>query len=232
MVIAIGVPKKKATPGGSVEGVAAKKHLGKRARGGRAEGGETPSPTPPSDMELWHGAGGWMNDKDTEAARQRAMKTVPQKEKGGGKVKRRAPGGAADDGPGWPDELARDWAANEATDRANKPDPQYSASVRRGTVTHTNTPGEPGGATDRTTWDSKKRGGGVAFRTKSGSVSAGARREAEAHGDAMPGGRFPIRNTSDLSNAKHAFGRANDKPAVKRWINKRARELGEPPMGG
>lgn len=48
----------------------------------------------------------------------------------------------------------------------------------------------------------------------------------------MPGGRFPIRNAHDLSNAKHDFGRANDKPAVRRWIDKRARELGEPPLGG
>lgn len=78
----------------------------------------------------------------------------------------------------------------------------------------------------------RKRGGGVAFRTASGSVSEGGRRAAEAKGDAMPGGRFPIRNASDLSNAKHAFGRANDKPAVKRWIDKRAKELGQPPMGG
>lgn len=48
----------------------------------------------------------------------------------------------------------------------------------------------------------------------------------------MPGGRFPIRNASDLSNAKHAFGRAKDKPAVRAWINKRAKSLGKPPMGG
>jgi hypothetical protein len=77
-----------------------------------------------------------------------------------------------------------------------------------------------------------KSGGGVKFRTPSGSVSAAARRSAESRGDAMPGGRFPIRNASDLSNAKHDFARANDKPAVRRWINKRARDLGEPPMGG
>jgi hypothetical protein len=80
--------------------------------------------------------------------------------------------------------------------------------------------------------DARAKGGHVKFRTPSGSVSQGARQEAEGKGEAMPGGRFPIRNTSDLSNAKHAFGRANDKPAVKRWINKRARDLGEPPMGG
>ena len=48
----------------------------------------------------------------------------------------------------------------------------------------------------------------------------------------MPGGRFPIRNESDLDNAKHAFGRADDKPAVRKWIDKRARELGEAPLGG
>lgn len=43
MVIMIGVvkPKKKRTPGGTVEGLAARAHLGKRARGGRATGGST-----------------------------------------------------------------------------------------------------------------------------------------------------------------------------------------------
>lgn len=76
------------------------------------------------------------------------------------------------------------------------------------------------------------RANGGAFRTPSGSVSAQARRTAESHGEAMPGGRFPIRNASDLSNAKHAFGRVNDKPEVRRWINKRAKELGKPSMGG
>ena len=48
----------------------------------------------------------------------------------------------------------------------------------------------------------------------------------------MAGGRFPIRNASDLSHAKHDFGRANDKPAVRRWINRRAKDLGKPPLGG
>ena len=70
------------------------------------------------------------------------------------------------------------------------------------------------------------------FRTPSGSVSQHGRDEAEKKGDAMPGGRFPIRNKGDLENAKHAFGRAKDKPKVRGWINKRARELGEPPLGG
>ena len=64
-----------------------------------------------------------------------------------------------------------------------------------------------------------------------GGVSASARRSAESKGDAMPGGRFPIRNAKDLSNAKHDFGRANDKPAVRRFIDKRAKALGKPAMG-
>jgi hypothetical protein len=81
--------------------------------------------------------------------------------------------------------------------------------------------------------DARARGGGShAFRTASGRVSEAARRETESKGEAMPGGRFPIRNAGDLSNAKHDYGRANGKPAVKRWINKRAKELGESPMGG
>lgn len=77
----------------------------------------------------------------------------------------------------------------------------------------------------------RARGGEIA-RTPSGSVKASARRKAETEGDTMPGGRFPIHDDADLSNAKQAYGRANDKPAVKRWINKRASELGEPPLGG
>jgi hypothetical protein len=77
-----------------------------------------------------------------------------------------------------------------------------------------------------------KRGGEIEH-TKSGGVKASARRKAEKEGDTMPGGRFPIRNAADLSNAEHAFGRAKgDKGAVRRWINKRAHELGKPSMGG
>jgi len=69
------------------------------------------------------------------------------------------------------------------------------------------------------------------FRTASGSVSAGARREAEGKGQTMAGGSFPIRNASDLSNAKHDVGRAKDPAAARRWINKRAKELGELGLG-
>lgn len=44
----------------------------------------------------------------------------------------------------------------------------------------------------------------------------------------MPGegDRFPIGNVDDLRNAVRAFGRAKDKDKAKRWIIRRARELG------
>lgn len=69
----------------------------------------------------------------------------------------------------------------------------------------------------------KKSGGGI---------SEAARKRAEREGDTMPGGRFPIRNAHDLENAKRDFGRAKDKAAVRRWIDKRAEELGKPPLDG
>ena len=52
------------------------------------------------------------------------------------------------------------------------------------------------------------------------------RRRLAAKRQAMPDGGFPIRNVADLKNAIQAFGRAKNKPAVKAWIKKRARELG------
>lgn len=48
--------------------------------------------------------------------------------------------------------------------------------------------------------------------------------------EAMPDGSYPIRNTSDLSNAIQAFGRAKNPAATKRWIKKRAKELGKEDM--
>jgi hypothetical protein len=77
-----------------------------------------------------------------------------------------------------------------------------------------------------------KASGGEIERTPSGSVKTSARRKAETHGETMPGGKFPIRNASDLANAKHDVGRASDPAAARRWINRRAKELGEPPLGG
>lgn len=47
----------------------------------------------------------------------------------------------------------------------------------------------------------------------------------------MLGGAFPINNAGDLSNAKHDIGRAKNPAAARRWINKRARELGQPGVG-
>lgn len=56
------------------------------------------------------------------------------------------------------------------------------------------------------------------------------RRRLASQGQAMRGGRYPIRNRSDLSNAIRAVGRASGgetgRRAVRRWIIKRARALG------
>ena len=48
--------------------------------------------------------------------------------------------------------------------------------------------------------------------------------------EAMPDGSYPIRYASDLSNAIQAFGRAKNPAATKRWIKKRAKELGKEDM--
>lgn len=48
--------------------------------------------------------------------------------------------------------------------------------------------------------------------------------------EAMPDGSYPIRNASDLKNAIQAFGRAKNPAATKRWIKKRAKELGKENM--
>jgi hypothetical protein len=72
------------------------------------------------------------------------------------------------------------------------------------------------------------------FRTPSGSVSASGRHAAKAKGQTMPGtgGKFPIRNLSDLSNAKHDIGRTSERRGkVVAWINRRARELGGNAVG-
>ena len=50
-------------------------------------------------------------------------------------------------------------------------------------------------------------------------------------GDALPDGSFPIRNNSDLQNAKQAVGRSKNPAAARAFINQRAEELGEPPIG-
>jgi hypothetical protein len=68
-------------------------------------------------------------------------------------------------------------------------------------------------------------------RTPSGSVKASARHAAEKRGHTMPGGSFPINNAGDLQNAKHDIGRAKNPAAARRWVNKRAHEMGEPGVG-
>lgn len=52
------------------------------------------------------------------------------------------------------------------------------------------------------------------------------RRELARKGMAMPDGGYPIRNVKDLKNAIQAYGRGTNPPAVKKWIKKRAKELG------
>lgn len=66
-------------------------------------------------------------------------------------------------------------------------------------------------------------------------LSAAARERAEQRGQAMTGGRFPIRNRSDLANAIRAVGRVRPnteqaRAEVRRWIIRRARALGAADM--
>jgi hypothetical protein len=48
---------------------------------------------------------------------------------------------------------------------------------------------------------------------------------------AEPDGSYPIENKSDLKRAKQALGRSKNKAKTKKWINKRAKELGAPKLG-
>lgn len=59
-------------------------------------------------------------------------------------------------------------------------------------------------------------------------ISQSARNTAAQKGQAMSGGRFPIRNKTDLANAIRAVGRAkpSDRDAVRRFIIRRAKALG------
>jgi len=52
------------------------------------------------------------------------------------------------------------------------------------------------------------------------------RRKLAEKGQALPDGSFPIRDRDDLKDAIQSYGRANDKAEAKRWIKRRARELG------
>lgn len=50
-------------------------------------------------------------------------------------------------------------------------------------------------------------------------------------GGVLTGNSFPINNAGDLAHAKHDIGRAKNPAAARRWVNKRAHELGEPGVG-
>jgi hypothetical protein len=52
------------------------------------------------------------------------------------------------------------------------------------------------------------------------------RRALARQGKALPGGGYPIRNTSDLANAIQAIGRASNPAATKALIKRRAKALG------
>lgn len=83
--------------------------------------------------------------------------------------------------------------------------------------------------------DKRARGGDTkAFNVPSGGVSAHGRQIAKSKGETMPGtgGKFPIRNLSDLAKAKHDIGRTNEpRSKVVSWINRRAKELGGRKVG-
>jgi hypothetical protein len=61
-------------------------------------------------------------------------------------------------------------------------------------------------------------------------MSTADREKAAKRGQAMAGGRFPIKNRGDLENAIRAVGRAKGgeegRQAVRRFIVKRAKALG------
>lgn len=76
----------------------------------------------------------------------------------------------------------------------------------------------------------KKREAHTEF-TPSGGVTAKSREASKEAGHTMKGGGFPINNAADLARAKHDVGRAHNPGAARSWINKRAKELGEPGLG-
>jgi hypothetical protein len=62
-------------------------------------------------------------------------------------------------------------------------------------------------------------------------LSQSQRRDLASEGRALPGGRFPIRNCTDLNKAVHAVGRVRPnteeaRAKVRRFIIRRARALG------
>lgn len=64
------------------------------------------------------------------------------------------------------------------------------------------------------------------FHESSEKFDTKERKKLTSKGEAEKDGSFPIRNTSDLKNAIHDYGRAGHKESDKNWIKKRAKELG------
>ncbi len=65
---------------------------------------------------------------------------------------------------------------------------------------------------------------------KDADISDDERKSLAEKGEAMKDGSYPIRNKDDLGKAIEAFGRAKNKAATKRWIIKRAKDLGATDM--
>lgn len=57
-------------------------------------------------------------------------------------------------------------------------------------------------------------------------LSAAARHLAAAEGDALPDGSYPVRDLTELHKAIHAVGRSKHPIEVRRYLIRRARELG------
>jgi hypothetical protein len=62
-------------------------------------------------------------------------------------------------------------------------------------------------------------------------MNTAARKKAAAQGQAMPGGRFPVKTRADLENAIRAVGRVRPdteeaRSQVRRFLIKRAKALG------
>lgn len=60
------------------------------------------------------------------------------------------------------------------------------------------------------------------------SIPQAVRAKLDAKGETMPGGRYPIRNATDLGNAYKDWVRTGKPADVKAWIGKRAKALGLP----
>jgi len=65
---------------------------------------------------------------------------------------------------------------------------------------------------------------------KAEDLSAAARHLAAAEGDALPDGSYPVRDLDELHKAIHAVGRSKHPVEVRRYLIRRAHELGHPEL--